>query len=173
MAYCLCALCPCSIGSAREAVAEKYNLPVSQWEPDDCGWCLVKCIGIRLLCIVSVCLFPCFHVSQMRAEVAYRKHGEASVCPCCCFNCGGGSGPPSKDADLDYPRNNPSRGENDPQRTNLDYPRAGEGVYQPQERFPAGNIQGRPLADYPRSGPYTYPPNTDEESKAQLDYPRN
>lgn len=86
--YCLLAPCPCCVGCAREHVSDKYNLAVSQTEPDDCSWCLVKCIGMRMLCVISVCFFPCIHVTQMRAELAYRRHGEATLCPCCCRECG-------------------------------------------------------------------------------------
>lgn len=86
--FCLLAPCPCCVGVAREIVAEKYNLEVTDDDPDDCSWCLVRIVGARLLCFISLCFFPCIHVTQMRAELAYRRHGVPSLCPCCCFECG-------------------------------------------------------------------------------------
>lgn len=82
------AWCPCCVGCARETLAENLNLPVAETEPQDWSWCLVKFIGMRVLCLFTVCLFPCLHVTQMRAELAYRRHGEATLCPCCCYECG-------------------------------------------------------------------------------------
>ena len=121
-------MCPCGIGTAREAVAEKYNLPVDQWEPGDCAWCLLKFIGARLLCVASVCVFPCFHVAQMRAEVAYREHGEATICPCCCFITKEGVSPVVNVTKTDYPRNS-------------------ESIYAGSKKEAA-----RPVADYPHEG---------------------
>lgn len=43
---------------------------------------------MRVLCFFTVCLFPCIHVTQMRAELAYRRHGDGTLCPCCCLECG-------------------------------------------------------------------------------------
>lgn len=86
--YCLLAWCPCCVGCARETLAENLNLPVAETEPQDWSWCLVKFIGMRMLCLFTVCLFPCLHVTQMRAELAHRRHGEATLCPCCCLECG-------------------------------------------------------------------------------------
>lgn len=111
-AYCLSAGFPPCIHVARQVVADKYNLEDSGLEPGDCSTLLIKCIGLRLLCFASACLFPCFHVTQMRAEVSYRKHGKATVFPCCCCSCGGGEGPPgpsNKDDALDYPRQSTAR----------------------------------------------------------------
>lgn len=161
--YCVGALFPCCIGHTREYVAEKYNLSVSQWEPTDCGWMLVKCIGMRLTCFASVCVFPFFHIAQMRAEIAFRKHGKATVCPCCCCFCGEGNGPPASSMDIkdaDYPR----AGTVDPglvavdikktplKEVALDYPRVGTVdpglVVVEKKPKPAEKV----VLDYPRAG---------------------
>lgn len=137
------------MGETRERVAEEYNLPVSTWEPDDCGWCVVKMIGVRLMCFASVCIFPCFHVAQMRAEVAFRRHGQATICPCCCCFCGGGDGPgeTSEDTDLDYPR-----------MSAQDYSKPDKGA--------------RVEADYPRAERVLSAP-VKAEAPVYIDYPRN
>lgn len=168
-AYCLCASCPCCVGDTRELVAEKYNLPISEWEPDDCGWCLVKFIGMRLMCVASVCLLPCFHVAQMRAEVAFRRHGKPTVCPCCCCWCGDGEGPgasSAKDEELDYPR------DKDVKRVVtkevLDYPRAGARVY---EEPPSKQEEVEVVAEYPHASARRYA--LDEYAPpVPADYPR-
>ncbi|CAB1107985.1 unnamed protein product [Ectocarpus sp. CCAP 1310/34] len=144
--YCLGAWCPCCVGDTRELVAEKYNLPLVSWDPDEFGWCFVKMIGARLMCFCSVCLMPCLHISQMRAEVAFRKHGKATVCPCCCCGCGGGQGPGEttyKEEELDYPRD--------------------DGVERPHA------IEE---ADYPREGGKRVELTPEKEVKVVLDYPR-
>lgn len=43
---------------------------------------------MRVFCLVTFCCLPCLHVTQMRAELAYRRHGTATLCPCCCLECG-------------------------------------------------------------------------------------
>lgn len=171
-AYCLCASCPCCVGDARELVAEKYNLPISEWEPDDCGWCLVKFIGMRLMCFASVCLLPCFHVAQMRAEVAFRRHGKPTVCPCCCCWCGGGEGPgvstAAKDEELDYPRDKDQKRVITKEEV-LDYPRAGAKTY--HEESPKLKKEVEVVADYPHAGGRTYA--LDEYAPpVPADYPR-
>lgn len=172
--YCLCASCPCWVGDAREMVAEKFNLPVSEWEPDDCGWCLVKCIGVRLMCFASVCIFPCMHIAQMRAEVAFRKHGKATVCPCCCcYCCGGGDGPgvPTvKNEDLDYPRVGGSHPSQEPKQnvhTAGDYPRGNESV------FASKSMQEKVVADYPREGGQAAARVANPVVSTVFDYPRD
>lgn len=137
-------------------LAEKYNLPIVSWDPEDCGACLVRLIGMRLMCFATVCFLPCAHVAQMRAEVAYRRHGDTTVCPCCCCWCGGGSAPGIDildDADLDYPRETAAERPTEKKKTKeepLDYPRAGtenyEAVLKPPE--PKAVV----VADYPRMG---------------------
>lgn len=173
-AYCMCALCPCCVGDTREMLAEKYNLPISEWEPDDCGWCLVRFIGMRLMCVASVCLLPCFHVAQMRAEVAFRKHGKPTVCPCCCCWCGGGDGPgvssAPKDDDgneLDYPRDKDQKRVITKEEV-LDYPRVGAKRYEGSRADKDGAVA---VADYPHAGGRKYAP--DEYAPAvPADYPR-
>lgn len=147
-------MCPCWIGDTRELVAEKYNLPVSSWDPDDCGSCLARLIGMRLLCFATVCLLPCSHIAQMRAEVAFRRHGATTVCPCCCCWCGGGSGPggdASDDGELDYPRDKEAERPKETKpikKEPLDYPRVGEETYDLTPPEPKPEV----VADYPRMG---------------------
>lgn len=173
--YCLCASCPCWVGDAREKVAEKFNLPVSEWEPDDCGFCLVKCIGMRLMCFASVCIFPCLHIAQMRAEVAFRSHGKATICPCCCcFCCGGGDGPgapTAKDLELDYPREDgthPGANSKENAQAAADYPRGNESVFGLKSKQGA-----KVVADYPRENGQASARVAKPVPTTVLDYPRD
>ena len=173
--YCLCASCPCWVGDARELVAEKFNLPVSEWEPDDCGWCLVKCIGMRLMCFASVCIFPCLHIAQMRAEVAFRKHGKATICPCCCcYCCGGGDGPgapTAKDLELDYPRedgSHPGAKSKENAQASADYPRGDESMFASKSKQDA-----KVVADYPRESGQASARAANPVPTTVFDYPRD
>lgn len=169
------------MGDARELVAEKYNLPISEWEPDDCGWCLVKFIGMRLMCFASVCLLPCFHVAQMRAEVAFRRHGKPTVCPCCCCWCGGGEGPGVSSSssaedggeELDYPRDKDQKRVITKQEE-LDYPRAGAKTYAHGAASSSPKTKGgaEVVADYPQAGGRTYALDEYAAPAPVADYPR-
>lgn len=193
-AYCLGASCPCCVGDAREQVAEKYNLPISEWEPDNCGWCIVKLIGTRLMCFASVCLLPCFHVAQMRAEIAFRRHGKPTVCPCCCCWCGGGDAPgvsAPEGGDLDYPRDVEVKRKESKKEAAADYPRAGGKAYTLESEkkkvevvadYPhaggrktydglASESDVKVVADYPHEGGREYTLGSDEYAPPVPDYP--